>query len=619
MVEEVGPATPPQPDESRRAGRLTRSCKRYAQALQPYLLTLALCSAALGLYTWTGDGGEGYRSAPALLRQASWALWCALAALALALLPRPSAAKEHAARLWPLLEKVSPALAVATATVTLWFVVSHGSFIAGGPDASGYLNQASMWARGEIVVPADPLMRVAPWPDAQWTFMPLGYCLRASPGTLAPSYPAGLPLLMATAQHIAGPNAAFSIVPLTVLLLLGSSYALGRQIAGPVAGAMATAIVASSPIVLFLGRSIMSDLPAAAFWVAASAALLRPRATSPLLAGLLASLAILVRPNLAPLALPLAIFALWHAAGRRDALRAASLLSLGLLPGIVLTAAIHATLYGSPLRSGYGPLTYVYGWRHLLASLAAYPARALMSHTALLFAAFAAPFLPRSSESRGGARPASVLLLAMAATTFLCYAFYSPFKEWWYLRFLISSVVWMLVLVCAVLVGLILYLPRPARAAAAVLVTSVVVGLLLQRAAALNVLNAQIHERRYLATARWINEHLPKNAAILCMLHSGSLRYYTRHPILRFDQLPRKKLDRALSFLREKGYTPYIVVDCVAEPTAFGIRFYGRSEFAQLDWPARARIAQDGCVRVYDPADRERYRSGEELITEQVP
>jgi hypothetical protein len=590
----------------------------WSSAAQPLFLTVALCATSLAVYTWAGDGGEGWNSAPALLRDPLWALWVAAAAMLLALALKPSALRADAARLWPLLETLAPALAGAAAAAMLWCIWHHGAFVAGGSDSSGYVSQASLWARGDILVPTDPLIRVAPWRDAQWTFLPLGYCFGPHPGTLAPSYAPGLPLLMAVAQRVAGPNAVYAIVPLTGLLLLASVYALGRRLAGPVAGAMATALVASSPIVLMMVMQPMSDLPAAAFWVAATAAALRTRATSPLLAGLLASLAILVRPNLVPLVLPLALFIAYRSPGYRATVRAVSLLALGVLPGVALTAAIHTTLYGSPLRSGYGPLADIFGWQRLLTTATAYPARALASHTALLGIALAAPLMLRSPKPADRALSASVFLLAMTATTFLCYAFYPPFEPWWSLRFLTGSIVWLLVLASAVLVRLIERLPSSARAPAALLAASLAVGLLLQRGATRHVFTFGHGEQRYLATARWINQHLPRRAVLMCMQHSGSLRYYTGRPILRWDLLPARKLDRALRFLRERGYSPYFVLECPWETRAFAIHFYSHSDVSQLDWPARAAITRGACVRIFDPGDRARYRSGERLVTERL-
>jgi hypothetical protein len=267
---------------------------------------------------------------------------------------------------------------------------------------------------------------------------------------------------------------------------------------------------------------------------------------------------------------------------------------------VALIAAIHATLYGSPLRSGYGSLTDVFALRHLLAAIEVYPARAFLSHSAFLGLAFLAPLLLPSSEQRGHARSVSVFLLLMAAVLFLCYAFY----DWWCLRFLVGSIVLLLVLAAVALIRLIERFPPSARAPLVVLTGCIVVGLLLQRAATLGVFGLKATERRYVATADWVNEHLPQHAALVSMQHSGSLRYYTGRLILRWDLLPRRKLDGALLFLSEHGHPPYVVLDCAGETKAFARRSYGRSDLSQMDWPTLAEIGGGACVRILDPAAR---------------
>ena len=67
-------------------------------------------------------------------------------------------------------------------------------------------------------------------------------------------------------------------------------------------GLAAAWLVATSPAVLAMLVSPMSDVPAAAFWAVAIYFTLGSSSRSALMAGLAASAAILIRPNLAPLA-----------------------------------------------------------------------------------------------------------------------------------------------------------------------------------------------------------------------------------------------------------------------------------------------------------------------------
>ena len=84
-------------------------------------------------------------------------------------------------------------------------------------------------------------------------------------------------------------------------MLVFSAFLIARRLAGGMAGATAALLTATSPIVLFQVVQPMNDVLAAALWMAALAWFItKPQ---PIACGILIGLAILVRPNLAPLAL----------------------------------------------------------------------------------------------------------------------------------------------------------------------------------------------------------------------------------------------------------------------------------------------------------------------------
>ena len=101
----------------------------------------------------------------------------------------------------------------------------------------------------------------------------------------------------------------------------------------------------------------MSDMPAAAFWALAVYGCLRGSRTGAALAGAAAAIAILIRPNLVPVAL---VIALWLAARDRrlPTLRAriarVFLFAIPVALGCLAVAAINQQLYGSATSSGYG-------------------------------------------------------------------------------------------------------------------------------------------------------------------------------------------------------------------------------------------------------------------------
>ena len=71
----------------------------------------------------------------------------------------------------------------------------------------------------------------------------------------------------------------------------------------------------------------------------------------------------------------------------------------------------------------------------------------------------------------------------------------------------------------------------------------------------------------------------------------------------------------AIAWLVQGGYRPYILVERTEE-TPFRQRFEGISRVGPLDWPPIFDI--DRQARIFDPADRARYLSGESVRTEYV-
>jgi hypothetical protein len=211
-----------------------------------------------------------------------------------------------------------PALAAATLTAaTLATGIFWGSFVAAGSDASGYVSQADMWVRGELTTLAPEWAREAPWQDAAWTSAPLGYRPSEISYILVPTYAPGLPMMMAVLQAAAGREAVYYVVPLLGAVAVWMTYLIGLQIAGPWAGAIGAALLASSPTFLWQLVQPMSDVPAAALWAAALWAAAGTGFARAIGAGVAVALAMLVRPNLAPLAAIVALIVMLKPGARR--------------------------------------------------------------------------------------------------------------------------------------------------------------------------------------------------------------------------------------------------------------------------------------------------------------
>jgi hypothetical protein len=516
--------------------------------------------------------------------------------------------------------QLAPFVAIAAAVAVLAFGLHKGLFVAGGADAYGYVSQADLWARGSLIV-RQPFARNMAWPNAAETLAPLGYrAYRASPhGTdIVPVYSPGVPMLMAVFKLAAGPHAVYWVVPLLGGLAVWTTFLAGSRFAGPLVGAAAAVLMASSPPFLFEVIAPASDVAATTWWTLAFALLLRAGRAATFAAGVAAGLGVLTRPNLAPLVIVPGALVVWlafraaspanaaadnrvaSASGVSTAATSGLTFIAGALPAFAAVVLINWRLYGSPLTSGYGAASALYHWSYVWPNLHRYPRWLLDTQTPVVLLALIAPFvLP--------ARVRSVIVAWICAIVVILalYLFWVPFDEWSYLRFILPVYPLLFVLTAAALTALLSPLTSVARWLPGwTLATgiSVLAWHGVTYAIDRGVLVAWWAEQRYLETGTWVAAHLPERAVLVCMQHSGSGRYYSGRITVRYDLLAPANLDVVIDDLQRIGYHPYFVLDDWEEPI-FRDRFGAHSARGRLDWPPIALI-HSGRVRVYDVAER---------------
>jgi hypothetical protein len=369
------------------------------------------------------------------------------------------------------------------------------------------------------------------------------------------------------------------------------------------AGATAAILTATSPIVLFQTVQPMNDILTAALWLSALAI-----GGSHLTSGVLIGAAILVRPNLAPLAIVLAAIPFIQHQTRERQLRGLAVMIAGSLPGVAILLWLNHSLYGSAIGSGYGDAAKLFSTAHIDANLSNFSRAIFETQNVVPLAALAAPVV-----FQGIKRAGSIVLLAFAAVVFAIYLLYSPFPEWWYLRFLIPAIVVLLTLASAVGVHLL----SKASMGGLIPIAAVVLGIIGVRAAGdRDAFELQRLEGRYRASAELVRDRLPQNAVLITVWQSGSMRFHAGREIVMWDSLDPAWLDRAITWLRSQGQQPYLLFERREEPE-FRARFRGASPAGALDWPPRLDLARQ--VRIYDPADRDRYLSGDTYSTENIP
>jgi hypothetical protein len=491
---------------------------------------------------------------------------------------------------------VAGLVAFVAAIALAAFGVVRGTWAVGGSDSSCYALTAKTFAGGHAQLHS--ALADAPWPDAALTLAPGGFI--PAPGTTSTALPICAPRMAPLARF--GTDAIFWLTPLAAFILVLSAFALARQLAGGMAGAMAAILTATSPIVLYQTVQPMNDILTAALWLFALAI-----GRSHFLSGVVAGIAILVRPNLAPLAVVFAAIPFIRSETRERQLRALAATLAGMLPGVAVLLWVNSAVYGSAFGSGYGDVANLFAVSHINANLSNYSRAFWQTQYFVPAIGLLAPIVFDGIRRKG-----SLLLLAFAAIVIGIYLLYAPFPEWWYLRFLIPAIVALIVLTS----GVVAHVLSRSNMGGLIPIIAVVLGILGTRAAGDHQAFAlQRMEGRYRETAEVVRDRLPADAVLITVWESGSIRFHAGREVVLWESLDPVWLDRAITWLRSKGQQPYLLFER-REEQAFRARFRGQSDVGGLDWPPRFDVGRQ--VRIYDPADRLRYLSGESYATENI-
>jgi dolichyl-phosphate-mannose-protein mannosyltransferase len=521
-------------------------------------------------------------------------------------------------------DQVPARIACAAAAVVLIFSVAWNTRAAGGSDSSCYVLQADAFAHGQLTL-TEPLSRVLPEATPAM-FAPTGFVpSRITPFAAVPICGPGLALAMAAVSP-AGRAAVFLVVPVFAALAVWLTFVLGRRLDDGVTGACAAVLLATSPIFLYQSVQPMSDVPAAALWLAALVALARLPAEAlakagrdrrgQIAGGVFASLAVLMRPNIALIVLPLVALlpdrrvypAEAPEARRRGLLR----FGLAAAPCVAVMAWLNAARYGSPLASGYGSTDVLFSFAHVSANLARYPRWLFETETPFIAAAVLAPWWAWRHPAR-----ARLVLVSLAAIvlTLGTYLAYTVFNDWWYIRFLLPALPLLIVLSVAVLLEFARSRPR-VRLLAAFVIGAILGAWHLHVAGTHHVFELQGLESRFVVTGRYAARALPAQAVALAVQQSGSVRYHGGRSTIAWDGIGPDALDETIAWLSGHGHPAFIVLEDAEEPR-FRARFSSQ-RFGRLDWPPHAEIHAPVRVRVYDPAERDRYFGGAAISTDHV-
>jgi hypothetical protein len=500
---------------------------------------------------------------------------------------------RNAYRLWV-------AAVSAIAVIVFVLTVRFGAFVAGGADSSGYLNQARLWERGALITD-EPLIEKVDWPFADWTFSPLGFRPGVKRGTIVPIYSAGYPMVMGSIRRIVGAGYEMYVVPITAAGLVVCTAFLGAWVGGFLFGAAASVLLATSPPFVLQSLQPMSDVPTAFWWTLAAVLGSNRRLIYSVASAAAVLMAVLTRPNLVPLAIPLVLFVL--AARRREERSynwiGAIIVATGVLVGAAVVAYLNTTLFGAAGSSGYGAPRDLYELSYAPVNFVRYTQWLMQTETVLVFAALAG--LIALSE-KAFVRRWAMFAAADFTIVLLSYLFYRPFDNWTYLRFLLPAYPLLFVALLSI-ANFNLFASRPGLKTVVILmVTAIVFGAHVKFMLDNHVFKTKALEQKYLTVTDYIQRSLPANAVFISHQYTGSIRYYTDRRILRYDWLVSNRLDDAVQSLNTLGYKPYFLLEDWEEPV-FQRRFGGESALAKLDWYPSVQFPTNH-VRIYDPAKR---------------
>ncbi len=527
-------------------------------------LAVAALSGALALKLYFGDG---FDFAILHLRSHDPRKPAILAALALAIFfVAGGRVPINLRRLLSVANRLDDRMAVAAIALALTAVgLTYATTAVGGADSYGYVSEADGWLSGQLKIDQSWAQRT-PWPASRWSFSPLGW--RPGEGqdewSLVPVYSPGLPLLFAGAKLIGGQEAIFWIVPLSGGLLVLATFGLGRRLGDSRAGLIAAALMATSPVVMFMVMSPMTDVPVACAWTIACYFALGESAGTALAAGFAAAAGILIRPNLVFEAGPIGLWFLlrgWRTGEWGRAIGHAACFSAAASVGIVAVAAINQHLYGSPFISGYGGFNNWFTRENFLTNAGLYAGWLVYAHSVIAFAGLAAFLVPLKRVWPGVKdRAVFVFIGLFVGVLAVQYFTFLIFDRWWYLRFLIAALPFVMLGIGALATAL-------ARVGKPELTVAVIIGVIALCARDFRVgveeyaFDLWRGDWRYVAMAQLVRTHTEPTSTIYTMQHSGSIRYYSGRLTLNYSSLDNDWLDRSVDWVREHGSHPYLMLE----------------------------------------------------------
>ena len=441
---------------------------------------------------------------------------------------------------------------VAALVAYTTFLVFNSSFSMGGPDTSGYMNEAKMIAAGHMTLPVD-LVRTLKLDDS-WLgdFMPLGFA--PSPGArMHPTYPPGLPVHLAMVGGIGGwQRAPFFLIPVAAAGALAFLFAIARKLELPLLlSAAAPAILGFLPPFLWHAVQPASDV-LATFWSLVAIYCCLDASRRPwmaMLAGVSFAVSVWVRPTNVLLALACAL-----AMRCRPKLLVRA--AIAALPLALLLMWWNSIEYGSAFRTGYGDVIGILSWEGAATAGPEYVRFLVQMLTPVVFPIGLFVVFDRRAGSW-----TRWTLIGWFVPFFVFYCFYGFWDGWPCLRFLLPAIP-------ALILGALLLIRDGVRQFRNETAYVVAAGLVIWMCI------APFHSARELAVfeelprleagypkyVSWAERQVPKRSIVVTGVLSGSFLYYANRGIARYDQLNDEQFQLLRAYAGNAGLPWYAVV-----------------------------------------------------------
>ncbi|MBU6140865.1 MAG: glycosyltransferase family 39 protein [Proteobacteria bacterium] len=426
----------------------------------------------------------------------------------------------------------------------IFLAVKVGAYAAGS-DSSGYLNAAKLIASGKLHEKQRFIEGIAESEISQNAYLPLGF-VASSREEIVPTYPLGLPILIALTSFLVGFSAAPHVViclhSLASLILI---YRLARILnLEKFWSALAAILLAINPLFFNYSLQLMSDMPSL-FWCGLavfSSLKSKEKASWAIVAGASVGMAVMIRPVNILIAFPLLII---FGKNWRNLIYC----GFGGLPFAAALLILNRNLYGHFFTTGYGDLSELFGTQFFLASIVAYEKYLLLELTPLVVLAIGIfmPSLWRQNPRR------SIILTAWIAPFFIFYSFYCYTSCcWWYMRFLLP--IFPAIILAMVLTLRDIYESFPKfRRTIIITFLSLTFSWQASFSAVFPVITNESSE--YFLASNWVKNNLEKDSILIAMQTSGALLQYTEFPIIRYDSVTRSELEK-ISEVAKKNQRP---------------------------------------------------------------